>query len=62
MEVYLIIVETNYDPPPIPIREYDWAAAFDWEPGNPVGYGKTKQDALNDLVQQVWEQEDEDAD
>jgi hypothetical protein len=41
--------------PPVPVRQFDWAAVFDgYEPGEHVGYGRTEQDAIADLVEQ-WE-------
>ncbi len=46
---------TNHVFPPIPQRQFDWAAVFDgYEPGAHVGYGRTEQDAIDDLEQQ-WE-------
>jgi hypothetical protein len=49
-------VITSYDPPPIPTRDHDWSAVFDgYEPGNPIGWGRTEQEAVDDL----WEQVDE---
>ncbi len=46
---------TNHVFPPIPQRQFDWAAVFDgYEPGAHVGYGRTEQDAIADLRQQ-WE-------
>ena len=42
---------TSHDYPPIPIRDYDWSAIReDYEPGDPIGTGRTEQDAINDLV------------
>ncbi len=46
---------TKFVYPPIPQRQFDWAAVFDgYEPGAHVGYGHTEQDAIDDLKQQ-WE-------
>ena len=46
---------TNHVFPPIPQRQFDWAAVFDnYEPGCHVGYGRTEQDAKADLIEQ-WE-------
>lgn len=43
--VQLPIIST-YDPPPIPMREFDWHSVRDgWEPGAPEGYGRTRQEA-----------------
>lgn len=42
---------TSQDNPPIPTKEYDWSAyREDWDLGEPVGHGKTKQEAINDLL------------
>jgi hypothetical protein len=47
---------TRFDPPPIPIRAFDWSAVTDnYEPGNPVGYGYTEQQAVEDLTEQLAE-------
>jgi hypothetical protein len=46
---------TNHVFPPIPMRQFDWSAVFDgYEPGELIGYGRTKQDAIDDLKEQ-WE-------
>jgi hypothetical protein len=43
---------TNHIYPPIPIRNYDWEAIYeDYDAGDPVGYGKTEQEAINDLIE-----------
>ena len=47
---------TSFDYPPIPIREYDWSAIRDYyDAGDPIGYGRTEQEAIDNLK----EQEDE---
>ena len=44
---------TSYDPPPIPIRNFDWSAHRDgYEPGEPIGWGATEEEALADLAMQ----------
>jgi hypothetical protein len=54
-------IETNYDYPPIPIRNMDWSAidadSYDGvEDGNcMMGNGATKQEAINDLLSQVYD-------
>jgi hypothetical protein len=49
-----IITEHVY--PPIPIREFDWCATFaGYEPGEPQGYGATKQAAIEDLMDKADE-------
>jgi hypothetical protein len=47
---------TYYDPPPIPLRQFDWCAVDDSTydgPGCPVGYGATEQEAIDDLMLQI---------
>lgn len=44
------IIRTRYDPPPIPVREFDWSATTDnYEPGHPIGWGSTEAEAIRDL-------------
>ena len=53
LDVPLKIV-TSYVYPPIPIRAFDWAAVEDgYEPGRPIGYGKTEAEAVQDLRDQL---------
>jgi len=43
---------TRHEYPPIPIRDYDWSAIREsYEPGDPIGHGKTEQDAIEDLLE-----------
>ena len=47
-----------YDPPPIPLRQFDWKALRDgYEPGMPVGYGATEEAAITDLLEQETDDE-----
>jgi hypothetical protein len=50
---------THYDPKPIPDRRFDWSAyddaTYDGEPGQPLGYGATEQEAVADLMGQIEE-------
>jgi len=42
---------TEYWAKPIPPRQFDWTATFDgYEPSGPVGYGRTEQEAIDDLL------------
>lgn len=42
---------TYYDPKPIPLRQFDWCATRDgYEPGDPIGYGRTQHDATQELL------------
>lgn len=41
---------TEHIHPPIPSRDYDWSAVLEgYEPGDPIGYGRTEQEARNAL-------------
>lgn len=44
-----------YDPPPIPDRRFDWSALdYDsYEPGCPIGRGRTEEEARADLAEQM---------
>lgn len=45
-------IVTSYVNPPIPIRSYDWCAFRDGEEENGgYGYGKTEQEAIDDLLE-----------
>ena len=60
-------IRTDNIYPPIPIRECDWCAwdddNYDGAPDSPnrhmVGYGATEQEAINDLLR-IMEEEDGD--
>lgn len=44
----------EYDPPPIPIRSFDWRATEPgYEPGAPIGWGSTREEAIADLESQL---------
>lgn len=43
-------INTSFNPKPMPARGFDWCATFDgYEPGDPMGYGATKEAAIADL-------------
>ena len=47
-------IVTHFDPKPIPLRQFDWSAVTDnYEPGAPIGYGTTKEEAIQDLTDQL---------
>lgn len=52
-------VLTTYAPPPIPDRRFDWTAideeTYGGELSDPVGYGRTEQEAIDDLKEQMEE-------
>jgi len=50
----------RYDPKPIPSREFDWSAVPEnYDLGSPIGYGRTKQEAVDDLLDQLEEIEND---
>ena len=47
-------IVTSFQNPPIPTRDYDWAAyTTDYEGGDPIGYGPTESAAIQDLLDQL---------
>lgn len=44
-----------YDPPPIPIRKFDWCAYDDetYDEGGTIGWGRTEADARKDFADQL---------
>ena len=49
-------IRTSYQYPPIPCRSMDWSAVDDDTydgPGSIVGWGRTEQDAIEDLLDQM---------
>jgi hypothetical protein len=45
--------ETTFVNPPIPTRKFDWCVTRNGaEPGDPIGYGETPEEALADLQEQ----------
>ena len=48
---------TTYDPPPIPTRNHDWTAVLsDYDAGDPIGWGRTRDEAVADLEEQLRDQ------
>jgi len=46
-------ITTERIDPPIPTNKHDWQAFRDsYDEGDEVGYGKTEQEAINDLIEQ----------
>ena len=46
---------TIQDCPPIPVRDYDWSASReDWDEGDCIGYGRTEQYAIDDLLEKEF--------
>lgn len=49
---------TEFVHPPIPIRSHDWAARREnSDEGDPIGWGATEQDAIDDLMNLEMERE-----
>ena len=43
-------IRTDYWPKPIPPRQFDWTAIDEnYEPGGHIGFGRTEQEAIDDL-------------
>ena len=43
---------TRHIYPPIPSRDYDWEATReDYDEGDLIGYGRTMEEAVNDLIE-----------
>lgn len=43
-------VVTIYDPPPIPDRRFDWKVIWDgYEGGDPMAFGSTEQEAIENF-------------
>lgn len=54
---------TVYDPKPVPSTQFDWSAETDeYELGDPVGYGSTEAEAIEDLKTKYREFRNEDLD
>lgn len=50
----MLTILTHYDPKPTPNRNFDWEAVTDcYDEGSPVGYGRTRRAAVNDLADQL---------
>jgi hypothetical protein len=50
----VIKIITTHVYPPIPDRRFDWSAVTeDYEPGQPIGWGTTEQEAVADLYDQI---------
>ncbi|MFZ5783946.1 MAG: hypothetical protein ACOY4R_27425 [Pseudomonadota bacterium] len=45
---------TRHEPPPIPVRGFDWRALpADYDLGDPIGWGATEQEAIDDLREKM---------
>jgi hypothetical protein len=52
-------IVTHYNPPAVPFRDHDWSAyddaTYGGDEGDPLGYGATEQEAIDDLKTQMEE-------
>jgi len=54
-----VSIRTDYWPKPIPLRQFDWTAIDDdtydgaSDSRCPVGYGRTEQEAIDDLMTEM---------
>ena len=60
------MIVTQHICPPIPLRSHDWCAYDEllFDPENdfaPIGWGKTEQEAVADLLRQIEEANDDGA-
>lgn len=46
------MIITEYAPPPIPTRNFDWRAYSEDHEEN-IGFGRTKQEAIDDLQNKI---------
>lgn len=54
-------IRTQYEPPPIPMRQFDWSAvdadtydgAEDSKNRNQIGFGHTEKEAIADLMEKL---------
>lgn len=50
----MLKILTQHVTPPVPVRFFDWAAfSPDYEPGDPVGYGVTQQEAVEEYLSAI---------
>lgn len=48
------VIKTTQVLPPIPLRDWDWCATFeDYDGEDYVGWGKSEEDAIQDLCNQA---------
>jgi hypothetical protein len=50
-------IKTSHIYPPIPDRRFDWSAVDDdtYDYDQPIGYGRTEEEAIADLLSQLEE-------
>ena len=68
-EIHGVKIHTSFDYPPIPVRSFDWSAVTDnydcdcdqdgFFSSCPIGHGATEQEAINDLIEQLRENDED---
>ncbi len=54
----MLTIITHYWAKPIPLRQFDWEAVTDnYDLGSPIGFGRSPEEAINDLIEQIREQD-----
>jgi hypothetical protein len=59
-----LVIHTSHDRPPIPSLDFEWSAVTDDYDGapdagwQPVGHGRTEDEAIADLLRQIEEYQD----
>lgn len=48
-------VITKCEPPPIPVRRFDWHAFIDGQEEGPTGYGHTELEAVTELAEHLYQ-------
>jgi len=52
-------IVTDQSCPPIPYRGYDWSATYDdYQPGDVIGWGFTREQAIADLKSEAGDSHD----
>lgn len=58
-------ISTSFDPKPIPVKFFDWEAwddaTYDGDETSIIGYGATKEEAIEDLLTRMWDRPERDA-
>jgi hypothetical protein len=53
-------IVTDHVRPPIPYSGYDWSATYDdYQPGDAIGWGFTREGAIEDLKRETGDSQDE---
>jgi len=56
MKSLLLKISLDYIFPPIPVRRFDWCATLeDHQEGDPKGWGRTRYEAVQDLMDNLDE-------